>query len=248
VIFIISIIKVNLFELNEFKMAELATIQVTTDQFVGRATEYLIIHIKDAIAKSEHCVLGLSGGSTPKDIYATLAKSTDFDWSKLYIFLVDDRYVPASHDQSNQKLIADSGLANKVLPEHYIFPNTNLELKECIADYDHKIKTLFSNSPADIITLGLGDDGHIASLFPHVVEEGFKHEKLVIHTTTDKFAIFDRITLVLQPLQASKNKVFFMKGEAKLKVWEEMIHSPPNSHRWPAQLVISSGNTTLIIA
>jgi len=73
-------------------------------------------------------------------------------------------------------------------------------------------------------------------------------KKLVIHTTTDKFAIFDRITLVLQPLQASKNKVFFMKGEAKLKVWEEMIHSPPNSHRWPAQLVISSGNTTLIIA
>jgi len=170
----------------EFKMAELATIQVTTDQFVGRATEYLIIHIKDAIAKSEHCVLGLSGGSTPKDIYATLAKSTDFDWSKLYIFLVDDRYVPASHDQSNQKLIADSGLANKVLPEHYIFPNTNLELKECITNYDQKIKALFSTSPADIITLGLGDDGHIASLFPPVVEEGFQHDKMVIHTTTEK--------------------------------------------------------------
>jgi len=52
----------------------------------------------------------------------------------------------------------------------------------------------------------------------------------------------------MQPLQDTKNKVFFMKGEAKLKVWEEIIHSPPNAHRWPAQPIIYSGNTTLIIA
>lgn len=95
--------------------------------------------------------------------------------------------------------------------------------------------------------LGLGPDGHIASLFPPtVVKEGFSKEHAVIHTTTTRFAVKDRITLTLPYITPAKNAVFFMTGEEKLAIWKEMISSAYNPERWPAHDVINVGNTTLL--
>ncbi len=116
---------------------------------------------------------------------------------------------------------------------------------------------LIAKDGPDIVTVGLGPDGHIASLFPPVSADCFDeshsgnffnaiHLFSVIHTTTTKFAVFDRITVTIGILKSAKFAVFFMKGKDKLDVWNQMISEPDKRERWPAQEVLKTGNVTLI--
>lgn len=78
------------------------------------------------------------------------------------------------------------------------------------------------------------------------MKEGFSKEHSVIHTTTTRFAVKDRITLTLPYITPAKQAVFFMTGEEKIAIWKEMVNSEYNPERWPAHDVIKAGNTFLI--
>ena len=102
-------------------------------------------HIVTALAARGRAVIGLSGGSSPKDIYTALAAETGIDWSCVWLFLVDDRYISADHKDSNQKLLTDAGLCAPLLPaDHIVLPNTALPLAECIDDYNTRVARLLS--------------------------------------------------------------------------------------------------------
>eukprot|EP01122_Echinamoeba_exundans_P002458 TRINITY_DN1239_c0_g1_i2.p3 TRINITY_DN1239_c0_g1~~TRINITY_DN1239_c0_g1_i2.p3 ORF type:complete len:117 (-),score=28.19 TRINITY_DN1239_c0_g1_i2:130-480(-) len=102
-----------------------------------------------------------------------------------------------------------------------------------------------------VATLGLGDDGHFASLFPDLPEErketALDANRLIVHTTTTQFAVFDRISTTYKVICDTHDKVFFLKGANKFKVWNEMIASKPDLNRWPAQKAVESGGTTIIV-
>lgn len=223
------------------------TIQAASDEdFVRKAAKHLADVITDAINKRGECILGLSGGSTPKPVYEALGK-LPLPWDQVRCFLIDERYVPAGHNDSNQKLVRESLVAHARIKErNLVFPDTSLPLEECVKRYARDLIALFDEHLADIVVLGMGSDGHIASLFPPLNDNLMDDSRLAAHTVTDQFAVHDRITLTLNPIAAANHVVFLLKGAEKKKVWEEMTSSVEDGKRWPAKRVLESTDVTAI--
>jgi 6-phosphogluconolactonase len=229
-------------------MPEPRVITATTEKsFVLHGLTLLIQGIEAAIDDHGVCVIGLSGGSTPRPIYEELGKETEIDWHKVWIFLADERHISPASADSNTKLLYDTVLRGLGADAQCVLPDTSLPAATCAADYGKRLQKLFDDvGGPDILTLGLGDDGHIASLFPPVPPEAFG-KGYALHTTTETFAVRDRISVSMPVLKSAREKMFFLKGEAKKKVWEEMLASPEPSTRWPAKDVITSGGSTVLI-
>lgn len=215
------------------------------DQFVEHSVTVLTRLISEAIQKQDHCILGLSGGSTPRDIYSALGKTSEIDWSKVWLFLADERYVPADDERSNAHLVRSTLLASAKIPkEQIVFPNTALPYDECVQQYSDDIEDLLHRDVPDVIVLGMGPDGHIASLFPPLPDEALLG--VVIGTTTDAFDVRERISVTLPVLTSAKHSVFLLKGEKKKLVWDEMLASSEDSLYWPAKEVLSVFQSTVI--
>ncbi|MBM3231338.1 6-phosphogluconolactonase [Candidatus Peregrinibacteria bacterium] len=214
-------------------------------EFTQESVRLLAERIRQNIDEYGSAIVGLSGGSTPKPIYEALGKE-NINWSAVTVFLVDDRYVPAKDKHSNQHLVHSTLLKHATIPEsQIIFPDTTLPIGECITDYEQKIAQMLSSGIPHIVILGMGEDGHIASLFPPLTEAAFG-DHLVVHTVTDTFDVRDRISVTLIVLGSAERKIFLLKGEGKKRVWEEMMESPEDIERWPAAAVLNLGGGTLI--
>jgi len=205
--------------------------------------------VRDAITKSiattGHCVLGLSGGKTPAGVYAMLGKDTTIDWSKVQLFLTDERYVPLGHEDSNQSLVR-SALKPASIPEENIhFPDTSLPLDECVAAYDAELVTVLKNN-ADVVTLGIGGDGHTASLFPPLPQEAFGPSR-VIHTETTAFAVKDRISVTLPVLTDARARILMLRGRDKIETWQEMTVDGADERFWPLKAVMETGDVDVIV-
>lgn len=208
-------------------------------EFATKAAVLISKQMQFFIKEHGNCLIGLSGGSTPKPVYQLLAKDKHIDWGKVTVFLVDDRYVPHDHADSNVHLIKATLLNHLTAQPHVIFPHTHQSIDDCVTNYNDRLREVLEKDVADIVVLGMGDDGHIASLFPPVVEEGFDPALFAIHTTTDRFNVRDRISVTLPVLTKAKMSVFLLKGEEKQRVWDTMINDKRDSHRWPAQSVLA---------
>jgi 6-phosphogluconolactonase len=216
------------------------------EDFASEAAQILRKAIEEALRKKERCTLGLSGGSTPKPVYEELGKA-DLDWSKVCIFLVDDRYVPADHEDSNQRLVRETLLASaNISEENIIFPNTTLPISECVGDYEERLQSIFGNG-ADIVTLGLGPDGHTASIFPEDEEALAEVQRLVLHTTTEDFAVRDRITVALPMLTQTHQLYFILRGEGKKEAFEREIAACSAGEKRPISTILESGKSTWIV-
>jgi len=210
----------------------------TDQEFVSASVTALEGLINEAILKNDRCVLGLSGGSTPRPVYEVLGESTEIDWSKVWIFLVDERHVAEDADESNTKLMKET------FPSSQIIHPKKSPLNEWQSSYEKLMEDLLDGSWPDVVVLGMGEDGHIASLFPPV-QEG-SDSSLTVHTTTDKFAVHDRVSVTLPVLTKARSKIFLLKGDKKKTVWDEMFLSDEDAKRWPAKAVLESGEVTLI--
>jgi len=217
----------------------------TEDEFVALGTSYLKKKIQEGLAAKDRVVVGFSGGSTPGPIYEALLQDKDIDWNKVHIFLVDERYIDPNDKDSNVRLVRNAIAKNPSTKFNFIYPDTSLPLQQCVEAYEEAIKKVLGDAPADVLVLGLGPDGHIASLFPPVSEALLEEKRLVTHTTTTTFAVFNRITVTFPVITQAKDKVFFLKSDKK-QVWADMHTEPYNPTRWPAHKVIASGNTIAI--
>ncbi len=214
--------------------------------FTQKAAGLIAANINSCIIDRGECILGLSGGGTPKPVYELLGKE-QIDWKKVKIFLTDERYISPGHLESNERMIRQTLLAHAKIPgENICFPDTTLPIDECMANYTHGLKEQWSEHLADLIILGMGIDGHITSLFPPVAPSLMDDTQLVAHTITDQFAVHDRITLTLNPIAAANAHVFLLKGEDKKQLWEEMLASDEDEHRWPAKRILEQEDVTVI--
>lgn len=128
---------------------------------------------RSAIAKRGVFYVALAGGSTPKGLYQKLATSPyveQIDWARVHIFFGDERCVPATHDDSNFKMARLAMLDHLPIPAENVhrMPTESGDAAEVASRYEATIKLVMEDKPFDLVLLGLGPDGHIASLFPEL--------------------------------------------------------------------------------
>jgi 6-phosphogluconolactonase len=191
----------------------------TQEDFRAHAEQAIADAINAAIATHGACALGLSGGSTPGPIYAALGKRTDIDWHKVTVVLIDERYVPADHPDSNygmieRTLLVEGSHAHKA---RFVAPDTDLPLEACVPAFAQALEDI----TFDLVVLGMGDDGHIASLFPPLSDSVLGPARAA-HTTTDRFAVFNRITVSLPMLKEARQRVLLVTGKAKMDVLKKV--------------------------
>ena len=206
--------------------------------------------LADFIAARKEAHIALSGGSTPKIVFDELAKSyTDIiDWTKVYFYWGDERCVPPDNDQSNYKMTKDHLLSKINIPED----NIHRIKGENKPDYeaDRYSELLFAalrkmrNVPHfDLVILGMGDDGHTASIFPHQIDlwHSKKYCEVAEHPETGQ----KRITITGQIINNAQEVVFLVTGEGKAEKVREVIKGEGNCNEYPANLAFpGSGKLT----
>jgi 6-phosphogluconolactonase len=219
-----------------------------TDALAAEAAEFIAACMQEAISERSACVLGLAGGSTPRAAYELLGQDKTIDWSAVWIFLVDDRHVRRDSPKSNHHLLRQTILRHAPIPESQILtPDPDLPPTESALSYGELLSGLVHRRGIDLLVLGMGEDGHIASLFPPLGPEAMS-DTGAIHTTTDQFDIRDRISATLPILTAAREALFLLSGAAKRRTWKEMTAAAYDPVRWPAHAVLETMPTTVLIA
>ncbi len=216
----------------------------SADEWQQASVRWLKEHIERSVAERGRCVLGLSGGSTPKPVYAALATAVA-DWSNVTVFLADERCVPASDAASNHALLLEHlySLVKNAKPT-LVLPDTQQEPTLCALRYDERLRELFAQGPADAVVLGMGNDGHTASLFPPLADNCFG-PALAVHTVTDAFAVHDRVSVTLPVLTQSRAQLLLLQGKDKAETWERMMSEVADERRWPLLALAKQGTMTV---
>jgi 6-phosphogluconolactonase len=210
--------------------------------FIGGAADFIAEHATRSIAERGQFVLALSGGSTPRSIYARLATSdfTDrINWLKVQIFFGDERCVPQEDSLSNYRM------AREALLDHVTLPPGNIHRIRGEEDpflastsYERELQRFFRSTSApifDLILLGLGENGHTASLFPGtaVLRE---RERWVVPQYVETLEAW-RVTFSPVLINAARDIAFLVEGEAKAEILWRVLAGPYNPDELPAQLI-----------
>jgi len=196
-----------------------------------------------ALTQSDRFTVALSGGSTPKKMYERLVNA-DLDWSCIHFFWVDERCVPPEHSESNYRMAADTFLDFIDIPSSNIHRiKGELSLNDAARDYENELRSFFLNClPVfDLILLGLGTDGHTASLFPgSTALKEKEHWAVGVRHDTPPPPLVDRVTLTFPVLSAGKNIIFLVSGRDKAKIVACAFGDPKNPLQIPVQEIIST--------
>lgn len=191
--------------------------------------------------------VALSGGSTPKPIFQGLStKNKSIDWEKVFLFWSDERNVPPTDERSNYHMAMHlAGLERLPIPREHIFRmNAEDDLKINAELYELLILSKLGSDPFDLIMLGLGEDGHTASLFPN--SEALKEEKrLVVENYVSQKDEW-RMTFTYPCIHHSYNIVAYAFGSGKAQILKNVLSS--DATEYPAHKVGTASNPALWIA
>jgi 6-phosphogluconolactonase len=201
--------------------------------------------------------IAISGGNTPKATFALLADRNQpyfaqVPWDKLQLFWVDERCVPPTDAESNYRMTNEAMLAHVSLPAAQVHRmEGELDPEEAASRYEAVIRTAFRLEGAelptfDLVVLGMGDDGHTASLFPHT-EALHEMARIVIANHVPQKDTW-RITLTSPVINQAREVVFQIEGEAKAQVLHDVLLGPYDPESKPSQLIRpASGKLTLLL-
>ncbi len=211
-------------------MTRLTVVAEPTD-LAEPAAEWLGREIGAAIAERGDCSLALSGGRTPEPVYRELARAADLDWSRVRIYFGDERAVPPDHSDSNYRLAWQALLSRVPVPAAQIH---RLEAER--SDRDAAAREYQHLLPArlDILLLGLGPDGHVASLFPGSPALA-ERERLVLPVTGAKPPAH-RLTITPPVIEAARRVIVVAAGGDKAAVVARALEGPLAPRELPAQL------------
>ena len=215
------------------------------DLFHAAAEEFVRVG-QAAIAERGRFTVALSGGSTPRSLYSLLAKDySDFSWSRTLLFFGDERRVPPDHSDSNYRMVKEALLNTVPIPDGNVY-RVRAEMSDAAAaalEYEESLRSVFKLQPGefprfDLILLGLGPDGHTASLFPD--SDGLREQsRLVIANWVEKFKTH-RITFTFPVLNHATDVMFLVSGSDKADMVRNVLEGE-NTPPFPAQQVAPEG-------
>lgn len=211
-----------------------------------RAGQKFVEIASAAVTQKSTFEVALSGGSTPRALYAMLANDpvlhAQVPWDKMYVFFGDERHVGPQDAQSNFRMATDAMISKSPLKAEQVFriKGEYAEAEQAAVEYEQQIRTHFKLSDGqlprfDLIFLGMGDEGHVASLFP-----GTKalHEtrRLAVHNWVGK-VLMDRITLTAPVINNAANIIVLATGAAKAPALTAVLERVYEPEQLPAQLI-----------
>lgn len=212
-------------------------------EIASRALLLCQLAYDQAIASGKNFTIVAAGGSTPRVLYQLLATKS-WDWSKVHVFWGDERYVPVTDPQSNEGMTRAAWLDLVAIPATNIHPIPTDAADPAIAamQYEQHIQEFFGiqagEIPAfDLILLGMGDDGHTASLFPHTPALKVKDHLVTVGEKDGQ----PRITMTVPLINQAKEIVFMIEGAAKAKALTAVLAPKGDVNQYPSRLI--TGNT-----
>jgi 6-phosphogluconolactonase len=222
------------------------------EQLSINAANFIAETIKRTLQEQKFFTVALSGGNSPRLIYSMLAENEmkkKIDWNKVFIFWGDDRYLPHTSPESNYRMAYDTLLSKIEIPQENIFriPTEVSPPEEAALLYETIMKKVFVKLGAidlnkklpvfDLVILGVGRDGHTASLFPghRAVNE---QKRWVTHVRAHaRVTLHDRITITLPVINNAKNVMFIISGEGKGKIIKDIFENKSVGKVYPASMI-----------
>jgi 6-phosphogluconolactonase len=203
------------------------------------AAHIIVVESNKAIAQKGYCTIALSGGNTPKVLYELLAAppfSKNINWKKCFFYFGDERFVPHTSDESNYKMAMDSLLTIVPVPKKNIFgvATENIGPATSASAYEADVKKQVNKSkPFDIILLGIGEEGHTASIFPN--SNLLKETKKWVSNVFVKEKNMERITFTLPLINSASNVIFLVSGSSKAAILKKIFSA--KGKQLPAAMV-----------
>jgi len=216
----------------------------TPQELFDAAAEEVIHAANEAVAERGRFTIALSGGNTPKSLYNLLAPNgrSSLPWDRMFFFFGDERHVPPDDAESNYRMANEAMLSKIPVAAANVFrvPAENPDAAAAAALYDQTLRQFFALAPGqfpsfDLILLGLGPDGHTASLFPgsSALQE---RSRLVVANWVEKFKT-SRITFTLPVLNAARCVAFLVSGSDKAPALKAVLEGDAPGEQYPAKLV-----------
>jgi 6-phosphogluconolactonase len=220
-------------------------IELLTSQqdLLDRALLIIMNKLEAAIEQKGRFTIALAGGGTPKPLYELIAKQS-FPWDNVHVFWGDERYVPAEHPDSNQKMARLAWLDRVAIPAINIHPmTTNANNPQLDAQqYQTEIEQFFQLKKGempifDVILLGIGDDGHTASLFPHTQALQVRDRIVTVGNKDEQ----PRITLTIPALNSANCIIFLVGGANKQQALEQIFAPVGDELQYPSRSIKPQG-------
>ncbi len=228
----------------------MSTIKVYPDRerLAEAAAQHIVAQARAAIAERQRFTIVLSGGSTPQPVYARLAQgglADSIDWACVHVFWSDERCVPPDHPDSNYRMASEAWLKHVPIPPDNIRRmKGEMAPAAAAAEYEGLLRAFFAASAKegkplaprfDLVLLGMGEDGHTASLFPGA--EALRETRHWV--AAYKVPALDawRITLTPVVINAASQVTFLVAGAEKARRLQEVLYGPYHPERLPAQII-----------
>jgi 6-phosphogluconolactonase len=216
----------------------------TPQELAEAAARDFATRAREAIEGQGRFAVALAGGSTPKATYEVLARDyiDKLDWSRLHVFFGDERTVPPDHEDSNYRMAREALLSHVPVGSVHRMRG-ELPPAEAAAAYEEELREYFKESDRfpsfDLILLGIGEDGHTASLFPETsaLDVG---DRWVVANPVLKLET-TRLTLTLPVINAAKAVTFLVAGQGKAGALKEILEGDADPRAYPAKFVRPEG-------
>lgn len=211
-------------------------------ELAGSAAALIVELAKESIDANGSFSLVLAGGTTPKPIYQQLAQmlpASRVDPMGIYVFWGDERCVPSDDPMSNYRMAHNSWLGESTIPGGQIHPmHCEEDPHRGAEEYENILRSQYPDAEApefDLVLLGLGPDGHTASLFPGsaLIDE---QDRWVAVEFVEKVGGW-RMTLTPPALNGARNAAFLVQGKEKAEAAHQVIVGEHDPHVWPAQVI-----------
>ena len=221
------------------------TVEVLPDleAMVQRSLSLILSRLSQAIAERGLFTIALAGGNTPKPLYEAIAKQ-DLPWNNIHVFWGDERYVASNHPDSNEGMARNAWLNKVSIPPDNIhpMPTDDADPARAADRHEQQLKSFFQSQPKefpslDVVLLGIGDDGHTASLFPHTQALQVRDRLITVGNKDGQ----PRITFTAPLINQARCIIFMVTGANKQTALAQIFSPDGDDSTYPARLIQPQG-------